>query len=303
MMRRLSLCLSPVVVFVLAFSLAGLSLHAEETYVGEPYEMHFRDAEISAALHFICSEAGLNLVMAANHRPRIAGDFDDHWDAVITRVLETNGLSYRIADTFLLVGHRGEPLLDPKLEVIHESPAERPVSLNVWNASLQDVVRFLVDKTLAHSKLDPNGPPLRGYITVQAVDVWPRQLLQLVLAANGYGFEDHSGVIKLLLLPGFELPATPDKTTQPQCESSDCDDVSNIALRGTLTPKKEGSSSVALVEFADDHYREVREGTMIGKRARIVGVKPDQVIVTDGRTGVTTDVTLRIEGVSQTKRP
>ena len=206
--------------FVLAFSLAGLSLHADETYAGEPYEVHFRDAEISAALHFISTEAQFNLIMAANHRPRITGDFDDRWDAVLARILETNGLSYRVTDKiFLAIGHRGEPLLDPKFEVIHGSSTEPAVSLNVFNATLKDVVRLLVEEILAPLKLDLHVPPLRGYVTVQAVDVSPRTLLQLVLAANGYGFVETGGVIKILLLPGFELPTTPEATTLPDAKA------------------------------------------------------------------------------------
>jgi hypothetical protein len=179
---------SATAAFVLAM-LAGLSLHAGEKYTGEQVEVHFRDAEISAALHFISAAAGLNFIMVPNHR-RITGDFSDKWDAVLEKILETNGLTWRIESNCMLAGRRGEPLMDPKLDVIAGSPAEPPVAMNVFNAKLTDVVTSLSENQgLGPAKLDPEGPPLRGYVTVQVSDLSPRKLLQLVLAANGYGLE------------------------------------------------------------------------------------------------------------------
>jgi TPR repeat protein len=274
------------VAFVLTFSLAGLSLHAEE-YSGEPYEIHWRDAQVSAALHLIATESGLNLVMAPMPGLHITGDFSDPWDAVVATILEKYGLTYRIADTFFIVGRRGEPLMDPKLEPIQWPATEEPISLNVSNARLEDVVRVLVVNTLAPSKLDPQGQPLRGSITVQAAAVSPRKLLQLMLAANGYGFEEKGGLIRFPALPGFDRPATSEETVSPLS-----DDISRMIVRGTLTPKKSGSSGLALLE-AGGRYREVREGTKIGD-SDVIEVKPDHIVIAEERGGARSDVTLRI---------
>ncbi|MEA2236324.1 MAG: hypothetical protein QOC81_1048 [Thermoanaerobaculia bacterium] len=294
-MRKLT-CSQYRVVFFFAISFVGAWLHGAETFSGEPYEMHFRDAEVSAALHVISSKTGLNFVMAANQRPRITGDFSDRWDAIISRIVASNKLTYRVADTFLLVGRNGEQLMDPRLALVQAPKDELPMALNVVNASLKDVVTILVEKLLA-MKLDLHGLPLRGYVTVQAADVSPRKLLQLLLAANGYEFEEHGNVIRLGLLSGFDLPVKPERTPELQCQSTECDDISSIALRGTVTPKKEGSKTTALLEFPDDHFSEVESGAAIGKRAHTVEVKPRQVSITNGRSNPSTAVIFRIEGI------
>jgi hypothetical protein len=285
----------------IVFSLGAFSAHAEGNFTGEPYEIHLRDADLGAVLHMICTQTGLNLVMASNQatRKRISGDFTDRWDATLEGILKKNGLTYRVTDKiYFLVGRSGEALLDPALESIAKLPVENPISLNVTNASLSDVVTILVNEVLAPAKLDLDGLPLRGYVTVEALEVPAKKLLQLVLATNGYGLEEHDGGLKLNLLPGFELPERPEEGRERKCDRFACTDLSNIRLRGTISGSAEGATPMALFEFADGEYLLANTGRTLGPTARVGEVTPYRVNIRDGGASVKTEVIFRMDEAS-----
>jgi len=261
-------------------------------YTGEPIDLRLRDAGLRGVFSMLAQATGLNVVMDSRARARVTGDFSGPWDEVLDTIVKRYGLTYKIQELTIVVGPKDSPLMDPDL--LKGASNDEPVSLTVVDASLRDIVETFAAMGL---KFENRKAPRQGSVTVYVVEVPSQKVLRMVLAATGYTSTEHDGVITIQPLPAldrFAASATP--ATRP-CWTPGCEDIADAKLRGTLTPQKRGSKSIALFEFTTDRYTISKAGTNLGKNARVVDTAARKVTVTDLRTDAHAPMTFVIEQI------